>query len=475
MGLTTVQLAVVLALATSCHAQKNNNFAPGRNSIVQMFEWSWDDIANECEQFLGPKGFAGVQISPPSENIIDGDERRWQERYQPISYSLNTRSGDEGALKDMIRRCNNAGVRIYPDLVINHMAAVQGSGTDGNSCDPGSRSYPAVPYGSLDFHASCAIENYDDPKESRNCELLDLPDLDQSKQHVRDKIVKYMNHLIGLGVAGFRVGAAKHMWPADLDAIFGSVNNLNTYFFPAKSRPFIYQEVIDFGGGNITREEYLGFGNVLEFKHGVELTKLFTGNNRLANLRNWGPKYGLMPAHDSVVFIENHDTQRSGIGGIEILTYKQPKEYKMATAFMLAHPHGETTRLFSGYSFDSDQQGPPGNGWVNEHRWSQIYNMVEFRNVVAGTKLTNWWTDGNQQIAFSRGNKGFVAFTVAGDINADIRTSLPAGTYCDLFTGIKLKNFCTGKVVKVDRSGKARVKVNAKLDGALAIHVKARL
>nr|CAI5854313.1 unnamed protein product [Callosobruchus analis] len=28
-----------------------------------MFEWSWDDIANECETFLGPKGFAGVQVS----------------------------------------------------------------------------------------------------------------------------------------------------------------------------------------------------------------------------------------------------------------------------------------------------------------------------------------------------------------------------------------------------------------------------
>nr|CAH7746109.1 unnamed protein product [Callosobruchus chinensis] len=28
-----------------------------------MFEWRWDDIANECETFLGPKGFAGVQVS----------------------------------------------------------------------------------------------------------------------------------------------------------------------------------------------------------------------------------------------------------------------------------------------------------------------------------------------------------------------------------------------------------------------------
>ena len=35
---------------------------------VQLFEWSWDDVSNECESFLGPKGFKSVQISPPVSN-----------------------------------------------------------------------------------------------------------------------------------------------------------------------------------------------------------------------------------------------------------------------------------------------------------------------------------------------------------------------------------------------------------------------
>ncbi len=29
--------------------------------VVQLFEWSWDAIARECEDVLGPKGFCGVQ------------------------------------------------------------------------------------------------------------------------------------------------------------------------------------------------------------------------------------------------------------------------------------------------------------------------------------------------------------------------------------------------------------------------------
>jgi alpha-amylase len=34
-----------------------------------------------------------------------------------------------------------------------------------------------------------------------------------------------MNYLIDIGVAGFRVDAAKHMWPGDMGAIFGKLKN----------------------------------------------------------------------------------------------------------------------------------------------------------------------------------------------------------------------------------------------------------
>ena len=35
----------------------------GKQVIVHLFEWSWDSIARECEEVLGPKGFCGVQVS----------------------------------------------------------------------------------------------------------------------------------------------------------------------------------------------------------------------------------------------------------------------------------------------------------------------------------------------------------------------------------------------------------------------------
>lgn len=65
---------------------------------------------------------------------------------------------------------------------------------------------------------------------------------------MREKIIEYLNHLVDLGVAGFRIDAAKHMWPQDLSYIYENIKDLNISFgFSPKSKPFIYQEVIDLG------------------------------------------------------------------------------------------------------------------------------------------------------------------------------------------------------------------------------------
>jgi alpha-amylase len=74
--------------------------------MVHLMDWRWADIANECETFLGPKGYGGVQVSPPNEHNVFDDQRSWMERYGPVSYKIATRSGNEAAFADMSRRCN---------------------------------------------------------------------------------------------------------------------------------------------------------------------------------------------------------------------------------------------------------------------------------------------------------------------------------------------------------------------------------
>lgn len=253
MKLTLCLLAALVAHLQFASAQWDPHFKDGRQVIVHLFEWKWDDIADECERFLGPNGFAGVQVSPPNENSVIGN-RPWWERYQPVSYILVTRSGNREQFERMVQRCNNVGVRIYVDAVINHMSATGGVGTAGSQSNPGGKSFPAVPYSSFDFNPDCEIYDYTNAEQVRNCWLVGLPDLALGINNwVSDRIVDFLNDLISLGVAGFRVDAVKHMWPQHLAHIYGRLNNLNSATFGANARPFITQEVIDLGGEGISR------------------------------------------------------------------------------------------------------------------------------------------------------------------------------------------------------------------------------
>ena len=66
------------------------------------------------------------------------------------------------------------------------------------------------------------------------------------KSYIQIFKVEFLNKLIVYGVAGFRIGTAKHMWPEDLEKIWSRLNNLNTDYFPADKRPFMYLEVNPF-------------------------------------------------------------------------------------------------------------------------------------------------------------------------------------------------------------------------------------
>lgn len=50
--------------------------------IIQMFEWTWDSIASECTDFIGPAGYGYVQgiAGLIREKIID-----WHRYSEPSS------------------------------------------------------------------------------------------------------------------------------------------------------------------------------------------------------------------------------------------------------------------------------------------------------------------------------------------------------------------------------------------------------
>jgi len=423
-------------------------------AMVHLFEWRWDDVARECETFLGPNGYAAVQISPPQEHVVLPERGfPWWQRYQPVSYQLESRGGDRAQLASMIRRCHAAGVKVYADAVINHMAGVeQGVGSAGSSFTK--HQYPGI-YQPQDFN-DCRrnIESYQNHDEVTGCELVGLADLKTSAPRVQQRLAEYLADLVSLGIDGFRIDAAKHINARDLDGILAQFERVLAEKKLGKTLAdlYIYQEVIDPGTEAVKKGEYYASGDVFEFEYGRVVSEKFLGleGQTLAQLETLGENWGFVPSEKAVVFIDNHDKQRGHGGGGNYLTYKDGPLYDLANVFMLAHPYGKPL-VMSSYDFSDGDQGPPadaqGNtrsplsthastctdGWICEHRRSPIVQMVQLRKVAGDAPLVNWWSNGQNQIAFGRGDRAFVVINrETQPLTHTFQTSLPPGRYCDL-------------------------------------------
>jgi alpha-amylase len=426
---------------------------PGSKDVTAtLFEWKYSSVAKECTDTLGPKGYGYVEVSPAQETIQGS---QWWTAYQPVSYKIAGRLGDASSFAAMVSTCHAAGVKVIADAVINHMSAGSGTGTGGTVYSK--YNYPGY-YQDQDFH-SCRtnISDYTNRDNVQNCELVGLADLNTGSDYVRTTIAAYLNNLISMGVDGLRIDAAKHIAATDLSAIKSKL-----------SKPGIFwaQEVIYGAGEAVQPSEYTGTGDVDEFRSATDLKRIFN-SEKLSYLSTWGASWGYLPSANARSFVDNWDTERNG----STLNYKYGSTYTLANVFLLGWPYG-SPNVYSGYEFSDNDSGPPNSGTVNacysdgwkcQHKWQQIANMVGFRNAVSGTAVTNWWSNGNNAIAFGRGSKGYVAINrETSAISQTFQTSLPAGTYCDVEHGDPTSSGgCTGTTYTVGSDGKFTATVAA--------------
>ncbi|MEM9315409.1 MAG: alpha-amylase family glycosyl hydrolase [Pseudomonadota bacterium] len=434
--------------------------------FVQLFEWRWKDVAKECEMVLGPAGFQAVQVSPPNEHIDhnalpDPYRGAWWARYQPVSFRLDSRSGSEDEFRSMVERCEDSGVEVYADAVINHMADNGDRGVAGTPFDRATRSY--VAFDDSQFHEPCVIaaEDYwlnDQPSAAeararamrvRVCQLGQLPDLATESEDVRSVLGAYLDSLLDTGVRGLRIDAAKHMQPDDVGAILAELS----------SPSYVFQEVIDTRGQSVSVDDYLANGAITEFLYSLRLGEAFA-RHELQDLETLNEAGGLLPSTSAVVFVDNHDNQR-GHGMAASTTHRDGATYQLANTFMLAWPYGYP-RLMSSYEWggEDDNRGPPaddagntlpvhladgssdcGNGrWICEHRNAQTLRMVSFRRnafAAGAVHVANWWAD-DTALAFSLNRSAGMPYAQIvlnaskDTLRTQIPTSLPDSAYCAL-------------------------------------------
>lgn len=477
---------------------------------MQMFGWSWNSLATECPAHLGPNGIDWILVLPPTDHVIGVE---WWIHYQPTSYEINSDAGTRAEFTSMVKACNDAGVQVVVDAVVNHMASASGTsfaghdyGNDLNFYNPDG----SVLYTKANFHQGLDpkdphfcdhdISDWDGIPERFDCNFPGLPDLATEQPYVQGKIAGYLNDLLGLGVAGFRFDAAKHMPPADLAAILKLLDR----------KPYVVQEV---PGSTEQNAEYLPTGDVWAWSFSATAANAFSepGNIAMVSRYDAYASTGFTPSNQSLTWVTNHDTEHHG-GAV---TYQAGNLYQLAFIWQLGLRYGKPM-LYSAYAFDADwQQAPISNKHIADavcasdkgpvlkrstvtktllvkgkkvkkkvtvtnpivgaykkgqftcvQRWPAIAGMVAFHHEVGRADLTNIaGTTG--VLGFARSGAGYLVMnsTTKAAAVKKLATSLPAGVYCDLITGGSNPVASAGKCVGT--------KVTVAADGTLSTTVPA--
>jgi len=278
---------------------------------------AFNDRYADVEKYVcsvGKQGYSHIQIAPAQKSNPAGD---WWARYQPVDFSVIEGRGSEQDLKRLVTTAHSCRVKVIADVVFNHMASM-----------PQYSSLHFPQFGPEDFHQPCDI-NYSDGNTTTEvaCWLGGLPDLDQSRQKVRDIEEAHLTKLMALGVDGFRFDAAKHMDPAIMKLYIDYVDNTS------KGNAWNYLEVIQ---DNDTRaDHYQWVAAETDFLLYNSMKRAFTFGGDLRSLRV--PEAINDPR--SVVFGENHDTIRS-LNSYAINAYDDRSDSYLASAYVLAREWG---------------------------------------------------------------------------------------------------------------------------------------
>jgi len=466
---------VLLLVASAGSADSIRDISRKGDVFTYLFQWKWTEVAEECENVLGPAGYRAVCVDPPLEHKKGS---AWYVKYQPVSHQLISQGGTPEEFKDMIHRCHAAGLEVYADLLLNHMASGEGVGTAGTHYTRRNFSL----FSPSDFHEPCALDDWTDRRKMQTCDLLGLPDLDTGAAGVRTKLIGLLQYLSDLGLDGIRVDAARHMSASDLRAILSPVTGSLKFamhedvyegIFGDPVHPSEYYDVA-LGG-------HTGESRMMAFESASYVGDAFMSGN-LASLTKFGIGGNFPPSDKSVTFTDNHDIQRhtfniregrcptcNGVKGcrgyciyyaMQAMYHADGALHELGNAFLLAHDYGYPC-LMSSYAFSDAGQGRPndvpcskGSSWVCEHRRASMHKMIRFRRLTAGAPVTAFSiTEGGEALAFARAGLGFFALNI-GDTpwRTSLQTTLAEGSY---------ENLINGHDVVVDLNGFAELDVPA--------------
>jgi len=402
----------------------------------------WKGVRNKLDYLQG-MGITAVWISGVQINEQGVDTRYTPyHAYHPTDfYRVEPMFGTFQDLKDLIDDAHSRGIYIIIDVVINHMADLNGLG-DGkdNNYYPqgggnlfwwnGSKKH-AWPLDNLNyFNNNGKILNWSDSWQVLNGAFVGTDDLKTSDPFVQNHLIEAFKNLINAtDCDGFRVDAIKHVekpflmhWADTMRKHAGSIGKNNFILF---GENFTYD---DHAVAEHCKDQGYAFNSALYFPMQMTLKEVFAWEHatrklqdRLNNLHLYGEG-----AQNLVTFMDNHDVDRIGLeAGSEWQTKLKPALTFLYTGtpvpclfYGTEHGFNQGGQRNNGLT-DGDYQREvmfnygfqPGNAWGDKFNASELYNFIkklnEFRRdypaLTRGTMVNRWKDDGGRGLfAYTR-------------------------------------------------------------------------
>lgn len=380
--------------------------------ILHAFDWKYNDIADNAGRIAG-LGYGAVLVPPPLYSDDAGTE--WWQRYQPKDYRiLRSHLGNRAGLEKMITALHGYGVRVYADIVFNHMA---NEDRPDRFCFPGAAELERYKrerssferdrlFGNLDqglfspwdFNLDGNIRDWMDAHEATEHSLSGLPDLDLNRW-VIDQQRQCLLALNGMGVDGYRVDAVKHLPEEHLRSVFETSDMAGKFLFGEaltsndnEERVFLWP---------LFDNSYLSF---YDFPLHETLRRAFSPGGSLRELVDPASFGQALPWWRAVTFSVTHDMPNNdGFRGVML----HPQDEYLANVYLMGRDGG-VPLVYSDNNQSAGRYPEDRNRWANSWCRDDTAAMLRFHNALHGRQQRSLYDD-DGFLVFGRGETGIVA------------------------------------------------------------------
>ncbi len=387
---------------------------------LHAFDWPYTRVQQQATE-IANLGYKAVLVVPP---LKSGNDCAWYFRYQPQDIrTIDHCRGNTESFKAMTQALNAKGVRVYADMVLNHMANERGGALDfpGGAALTDYRNrgtYWANQrlFGNLqnnifgvgDFHEKRCITDYNDVFQVLNWRIcggggdIGLPDFNGSNYVITQQRA-YVQALNAMGVGGYRLDAAKHMTADHIRRVFSSdlIGNKR-----------VFGEIITGGGaGNLDYDRFLApflrdmpsnFG-AYDFPLLNSMKRAFGFGGSLRDLVDPGAFGQALDRFRALTVTITHDIPNNS--GFRYLIM-DPTDEKLAYAYLLGRDGGEPL-VYSDYTRGD------GGRWFDAHKQAEMVSMVRFHNRMQA-QAQQMLANNDCALLWRRNQEGIVAINKCG-------------------------------------------------------------